>query len=122
MAASVRPQKFSSTKRTLAWFLGTPLTSYPHRLHVNLWSCGQLLTLASTVTSVCCMVVRLQCPLVAHPSQAEDRFPSPSLTGVQPQHMRLHCACQKYVCHCTALDSRFTQVLQQGDSLRTWPA
>ena len=32
MAASVLPQKLFSTKSTFAWFLGTPLTSYPHRL------------------------------------------------------------------------------------------
>ena len=32
MAASVLPQKLSSTNSTFAWFLGTPLTSYPHRL------------------------------------------------------------------------------------------
>ena len=32
MAASVLPQKLFSAKSTLAWFLGTPFTSYPHRL------------------------------------------------------------------------------------------
>lgn len=32
IAASVLPQKLFSTKSTFAWFLGTPFTSYPHRL------------------------------------------------------------------------------------------
>lgn len=31
-AASVLPQKLFSAKSTTAWFLGTPLTRYPHRL------------------------------------------------------------------------------------------
>ena len=32
MAARVRPQKLFCAKSTLAWFLGTPFTSYPQRL------------------------------------------------------------------------------------------
>jgi len=40
MAANVRPQKLFSANRMTAWFLGTPLTSYPHRLcHTTIADC-----------------------------------------------------------------------------------
>lgn len=40
MAANVRPQKLFSANRMTAWFLGTPLTSYPQRLcHTTIANC-----------------------------------------------------------------------------------